>query len=57
MDQQHNMHNGQGSFVFSLFCSIVGWADIPPILASTASVVAIASGVYSIYVTNKKSKK
>ena len=36
------------------FCAVISLSDIQPILTFVASLVAITSGVYSIY---KKSKK
>lgn len=36
------------------FCAVISLSNIQPILTFVASIIAIASGIYSIY---KKSKK
>ena len=54
--EQGNNAPGTGGFVISFFCSILAWSDIQPALASIASLVAIASGVYSIVKTKKEKK-
>jgi len=47
-------HNNPPLTAISGFCAVISLSDIQPILTFIASLVAITSGVYSIY---KKSKK
>jgi hypothetical protein len=48
-----SQHNPPLSAI-SGFCAVISLSDIQPVLTFIASVIAIISGVYSIY---KKSKK
>jgi hypothetical protein len=47
-------HNNPPLTAISGICAVISISDIQPVLTFTASLIAIISGVYSIY---KKSKK
>lgn len=47
------MHQNNSTIISGL-CAVISLSDIQPVLTFIASLVAIASGIYSIY---KKSKK